>query len=355
VSWDKKTASEAGAAGRKGGGALHPDVLIEVKPKGKDGGEVVWKWHIWDHLIQDNDASKSFYGNVAEHPELIDVNFSEGFTAIAKGKDLDKLKGIGYIGGGGKATADWTHINGVTYNEKLDQIMVSVHGFSEFWIIDHSTTTAEAASHKGGKSGKGGDLLYRWGNPRAYRAGTAKDQQLFAQHNAHWIPEGYPGAGHVICFNNGTRRADGTYSTSDEIVIPTPDANGVYPLAKGKAYGPEKAIWSYSAPNKTDLYSMVISGAHRLPNGNTLICEGMTGVLWEVTPEKELVWKFANPSPPKGAGDAKKGGPPGGGKGPGGLGGGSLFRATRIDPEFPALKGRELTPGKTLEEMYKAK
>ncbi|MGC8644373.1 MAG: hypothetical protein ACP5XB_31305, partial [Isosphaeraceae bacterium] len=60
---------------------------------------------------------------------------------------------------------------------ELDQILLSVHSFSEIWIIDHGTTTAEAATHKGGRSGKGGDLLYRWGNPQAYRAGTAADQQ----------------------------------------------------------------------------------------------------------------------------------------------------------------------------------
>ena len=63
------------------------------------------------------------------------------------------------------------------------QIMLSVFEFSELWVIDHSTKTAEAAIHEGGRSGKGGDLLYRWGNPRAYRAGTVKDQKLFGQHN----------------------------------------------------------------------------------------------------------------------------------------------------------------------------
>src|SRR5262249_25087820 len=76
VVWDKKSASEAAAAGRKGGGSLNPDAIFEVKKTGKTEGEIVWKWHVWDHLIQDNDAMKANYGNVAEHPELIDVNFS---------------------------------------------------------------------------------------------------------------------------------------------------------------------------------------------------------------------------------------------------------------------------------------
>ena len=71
------------------------------------------------------------------------------------------------------------HTNSIDYNEEFDQILISVCNFNEIWVIDHSTTTAEAAGHTGGNSGKGGDLLYRWGNPAAYRAGTTSDQKLF--------------------------------------------------------------------------------------------------------------------------------------------------------------------------------
>ena len=118
---------------------------------------------------------------------------------VAKPEELEKLRAIGYVGGAGRkpqaAQPDWLHINAVAYNAELDQIMLSVFEFSEIWVIDHSTTTAEAAGHEGGKYGKGGDLLYRWGNPRAYRAGTVKDQKLFGQHNAHWIAKGFPARG----------------------------------------------------------------------------------------------------------------------------------------------------------------
>jgi hypothetical protein len=182
----------------------------------------------------------------------------------------------------------------VAYNPDLEQIAISVHGFSEFWIIDHSTTKAEAAGHRGGKSDKGGDLLYRWGNPRAYRAGTKADQKLFAQHNAHWIPKGLPGAGHILVFNNGSGRPDGTYSSVDEIVLPV-DAQGRYEYKAGVAFGPDKPVWSYTAPKKTDFYSFFISGAQRLPNGNTFICSGANGITFEVTPEKEIVWQYINP------------------------------------------------------------
>ena len=188
--------------------------------------------------------------------------------------------------------------------------MLSVFEFSEIWVIDHGTKTEEAAGHEGGKYGKGGDLLYRWGNPRAYRAGTVKDQKLFGQHNAHWIAKGLPGEGHVLVFNNGMRRTGGAYSSVDEIVLPVDD-KGRYEYAKGKAYGPDKPTWSYTAPKKIDFYAPFISGAERLPNGNTLICSGTNGTIFEVTPKDEIVWKYVNP---------EKSGPGFGGPPPGGPG-----------------------------------
>ena len=305
IVWDRKTPQEALAAGRRpeltSDSHLLVDSLIEIKPTGPTTGEVVWQWHLWDHVVQDFDQSKPNYGNVAEHPELVNLNYGEDALApIAATKDgANTLKSVGYIGAGGgpgasRANPDWTHCNGVAYNAELDQIIVSVHAFSEFWIIDHSTTAAEAASHSGGRSGKGGDLLYRWGNPRAYRAGKKEDQKLFAQHNAHWIPRGLPGEGHVLVFNNGGNRPDGSYSSVDELVLPV-DADGRYEYEPGGSYGPAGPVWSYTAPKKTDFYSFFISGAQRLPNRNTLICSGASGTIFEVTPESEVVWKYLNP------------------------------------------------------------
>jgi hypothetical protein len=331
IVWEKKTAKEAVAAGRRteftGDNNLLPDCLLEVKPTGKTTGEVVWEWHLWDHLVQDVDAAKPNYGAVASHPELIDLNFGEGLVAamVVKKDDLDKLKAIGYVGNTPpnqptRINPDWTHINAVAYNPELDQVIVSVHAFSEFWIIDHSTTKAEAAGHSGGRGGKGGDLLYRWGNPQAYRAGKPADQRLFSQHNAHWIPKGLPGEGHLLVFNNGNRRPGGNYSSVDEIVLPV-DKEGRYAREPGPAYGPDKAEWSYTAPKTSDFFSMLISGAQRLPNGDTLICSGINGTVFEVTPDKEVVWKYVNPV---------KGGP----GGPGGFPPGGSPQAGQVLPGF---------------------
>ena len=369
---DRKNADEAIAAGRipasVQGTEVQTDSLVEIKPTGKTTGEVVWEWRLWDHLVQDHDREKANFGDVAAHPERVDINF----TVVP-----DR-----------RSNPDWTHFNAVAYNRTLDQVIVSLRNFSEIWIIDHGTTTREAAGHSGGRRGKGGDLLYRWGNPRAYRAGTAADQRLFGQHNVHWIPEGLAGAGHLLLFNNGDTRPDGMYSSVDEIVLPM-DANGRYPLQPGAKYGPERALWSYTAPNKTDFYSFNISGAMRLPNGNTLICAGAPGITFEISPQGSVVWQYnlasfggrggaaapgAGPGPGAGAGPGVGPGPgagsgPGAGPGPGtgpgrgaapGRGGPAgpganagrnVFRAYRYGPDFAGLAGKQLTPGKALEEM----
>ena len=154
-----------------------------------------------------------------------------------------------------------------------------------------------------------------------------------------------------------------------------PTRTGITFARKRGPFGPAKALWSYTAPNKKDFFSWFISGAQRLPNGNTLINSGATGIVFEVTPEKETVWKFANPfknmgGPPRGGGappakaagagpdgkaGGRPGGPPAGGPGgppPGGpRRGNTLFRATRYALDHPAFNGKTLKPGKTLVEI----
>lgn len=151
--------------------------------------------------------------------------------------------------------------------------MLSPKHYGELWIIDHSTTKEEAAGHRGGNSGKGGDLLYRWGNPRAYRRGTTYNQQLFWQHNTHWIASGLPGAGNILIFNNGDefQGFQHWYSSIDEIVPPVEGYS--YRRNPGYAHSAEP-VWTYTADMPFDFYARNGSGMQRLPNGNTLICDG---------------------------------------------------------------------------------
>ncbi len=294
TAWEKKTAAEAIAAGRYPAlldiDELWPDHIIEVSPVYPDGGTIVWEWHLWDHVIQDYDPTKANYGVVADHPELFDLN---GGLSVSGDPD---------------GSADINHINAVDYNPDLDQILLSVHSYHEIVVIDHSTTTTEAATHLGGRYGRGGDLLYRWGNPRMYGAGDTEDQKLFGQHNAHWIPPGLPGAGNILLFNNGQGRL---FSSVDELV-PAADASGLYPLGAGTAWGPQELAWSWNAVDPTHFMSGVVSGAQRLPNGNTLICDGSGSNFFEVTPDGVEVWRFAaDPN--------------------------VYFRATRYAPDYPGL------------------
>jgi len=316
---ERLPSSEAIAAGRDpsliSGDILSPEMIVEIQPTGPNSGEIVWEWHAWDHLIQDFDDTLPNYGVVGDHPELIDLNFV--FTT----------------------SDDWLHANSIAYNDELDQVMISLRHFNEVWIIDHSTTSQEAAGHTGGNNDRGGDLLYRWGNPQTYRAGAEQDCALFGQHDAHWIGDGLAGEGDIMVFNNGWYRPEGSFSTVDEFTTPV-DAGGQYPsLTPGESYGPDSASWIYTADPPTDFYSPTISGAQRLPNGNTLVCTGRKGWIFEVTPTGDIVWQYQNPVTqygPMNQGETSSGSQ-------------DVFRAHRYAPDFPGLVGRSLSPGSTIE------
>ena len=156
LAWEKHTAAEAIALGRNPATVndeLWSEKIVELKPVGLNEAEYVWSWRLWDHLVQDQDPLKPNFGNPYDFPGQADIN-----VLLFEGPD---------------SYSDWTHANGIDYNPKLDQIVLSVKNFHELWILDHSTTKAEAATSTGGNAGRGVDLLYRWGNPQAYGRGTA--------------------------------------------------------------------------------------------------------------------------------------------------------------------------------------
>ena len=263
IAWEYVSGTTAKTAGRKTATALWPDHIVEVD---RGTSEIVWEWHVWDHLIQDYDATKSNYGVVAEHPELLDVNLS--------------ASGSSGPGGGG----DWLHLNGLSYNATLDQIAVTSHFMNEVYVIDHSTTTAEAAGHTGGKSGKGGDILYRWGKPANYNASGT--QYLSTVHCPFWVPAGYPNAGNLLLFNNGTNAR----ASSVIEITPQVNAEGTYNYTSGTAFAPATPTWTYS--NGTGFFSSNQGCCQRLPNGNTLITDPDNGYLFEVNTSGEKVWEF---------------------------------------------------------------
>ncbi|MEE8335537.1 MAG: aryl-sulfate sulfotransferase [Candidatus Neomarinimicrobiota bacterium] len=270
---DEQTHAEAVEAGRNP--ALLTSTITslsiqEIKQTGLYSGEIIWEWQAWDHLIQNYDSTGINYGIINEHPELIDINFS-----------WDK-------------GTDWLHPNSVDYHPGFDQIIISNRNSNEFWIIDHSTTTSEAASHTNGNRGKGGDLLYRWGNSTSYGSGTAQDQKLYGQHDVHWIKPGLEGAGNILLFNNGLGRPGFPYSSINEIIPPV-DEQGNYFIAPDSSFGPPNQSWIYTALDTISFLSPRFGGVQRLPNGNTLICNSGTGTFFEITENLDIVWKYINP------------------------------------------------------------
>jgi hypothetical protein len=264
VSWDRKTAAQAQALGRQNiTGDIWPDEVVEWDP---EADSVVWQWHFWDHLIQDVDPQKPNYGVVREHPELLDIN-------------------LGSVQGG-----DWMHCNTVDYNEVRDEVILSSHNLHELYVIDHSTTTAEAAGHTGGRHGKGGDFLYRWGNPQNYDRGTSADRVFYVIHGGNWVSPGLPGEGNILILNNGDRSgSSGDSSTIVELTPPLDSADHYY-IHPDSAFGPTTPTWTYS--NGRSFYAQHLGGAYRLPNGNTMATLGTVNKLVEVTSAKQVVWEY---------------------------------------------------------------
>lgn len=379
LAWEAIPKAEAVALGRdpaQTGETFWPCWILEIRPTRPSGGTIVWEWHARDHLVQDFDRTKANFGDVTARPERIDVNADHRGTpplSAAQREEEEKraaeMQALGYAGGDeeeeeesgapaasaappggpGGPPGDWLHLNSIDWHPEHDLILLSSPELNEVWIIDHSTTTAEARGSSGGRWKKGGDLLYRWGNPRMYGAGTAADQQLFYQHQPEWVPSGLPGAGRVTIFNNGRRRPGTEYSSIDELVLPFDPKLG-FTREPGKPFGPAKPAWSYS--DGANFFSFFISGCQRLPNGNTFICSGKQGRLFEVTPQGEIVWEYWNPyggdlamsmgraaggPPPPPPGEAPAGAPPGGPGGGGPVEPTSCFRATRLAPDHPGL------------------
>lgn len=272
IVWESISADEVISQGRNpenvaDNGDFWYGGVIEIDPY---NAEIVWEWSARHHLVQDFDSSKANYGVVADHPELIDIN------RFGPGPD-------------GSIDADWTHFNAIDYDPDLEQILLSSPRLGEIFVIDHSTTPFEAAGHSGGRYGKGGDILYRWGNAANYNRGTQEDRELWGQHDAQWIRDGLNGAGNILVFNNGGR--DRPWSTVVEITPPM-NADGSYAIENGAAFGPAEKAWEYDPEPPERFFSFFISGAQRLPNGNTLVNQGAGAKLREVTQDGDIVWEY---------------------------------------------------------------
>jgi hypothetical protein len=276
IAWNRRQNAELQALGYTGSGQKYETNIIEVSPDGAGGAGIVWEWYITDHMVQDVDPAKPNFGVVADHPELLDIN-------------VQTSGGMGGPGGG----LDWFHFNGIDYNADLDQIVLSSRFLSEIFIIDHSTTTIEAAGHSGGNAGKGGDFLYRWGNPSNYdHPGTQHIPG--ACHDSRWITnDGRPNAGFIQFFNNAASGTSGNVSAVDAINPPMAADGYNYEKVPGVAYAPTIYNWRH----ETEEYAWGQSAADIMKNGNIFVA--MSGeYMYEANQNGNIVWQY-NAGPAK--------------------------------------------------------
>ena len=315
IVWEKKTREEAIEAGRNPDllpdDEVWSDYVIEVEPIGTDSFNIVWEWHVWDHLVQDFDDTQENFGVVGDHNELIDINFTTN-----------------------EGQADWLHSNAIDYNPFIDQILFCTPFLSEVWIIDHSTTTEEAAGHTGGMQGRGGDLLFRWGNNQVFDQGDEDDKQLFNPHDPHWIDDfvtgSHPDAGKIAVYNN---QAGSNYSTVN-IFAPFFDMYEGYAVL-GETYAPADFDYTYAHPDTALTYSTGLSSVQILPNDNKLICAGRSGYAYELNADEEVIWEYRTPL--KMGAAVEQGSEPS-------INDNLTFRFKRYPKSYEAFDGRDLSP-----------
>jgi len=273
-------------------------------------GNIVWEWGFWDHAVQDYDATKGKYG---------DPGAEENWGKVDINVPTNSRTGF---------SADWNHCNSMDYNAELDQFVINSREFSEFYIIDHNATfvstaadfaadpAAAAEANRLAAAGPDGDFLYRWGNPFNYRQGDGPtfnntgNEQIFGAHRIHWIPEGCPGAGNFLIFDNSHFRPQQADASYVHEINPFLDSEGVaqanivreadagYTVVQSGYNGTmnqsNQVVFSWRTMDYrgNNLFSWFISGCQRMPNGNTSACLGAIGHVVEVTPDKEVVWDY---------------------------------------------------------------
>jgi hypothetical protein len=231
---------------------LGDDRLIEVSPT----GEIVWDWVASDHIDEFQFAA-------------------DARAAIKAARSFNKARG----------SFDWLHINSATYlgpNQWFDN---GDRRFAPNHVIISSREASLLAI-----VGRDGKVVWQLGPDFSASKELRAIRQIIGQHHAHLIPKGLPGAGNLLVFDNG---GSSGYGFAGPIA---PDGVGAFARATSRVLEINpvtlELVWSYANPR---FFSTNISGAQRLPNGNTLITAGAGGRLFEVTRDGAIVWEYMFP------------------------------------------------------------
>jgi Arylsulfotransferase (ASST) len=231
---------------------LEDDRLIEVA----SDGNIVWEWVASDHI-----------------DEL-------GFSAAARSA-ISGAPGFNAA----RSSFDWLHINSATYvgpNHWFD-------GGDQRFAPDNVIISSRQASLVAIVA-RDGAIVWRLGPDFTESEELRAIRQIIGQHHAHVIPKGLPGEGNVLVFDNGGASGYGFANPT------APDGADSFARATSRVLEIDpvtlELVWSYTNPR---FYSSNISGAQRLPNGDTLITAGTGGRLFEVTAEGDIVWEYVYP------------------------------------------------------------
>ena len=240
-------------------------VLLEVDWDGK----VLWEHHDRDHHhdARRTPSGGAIYLTVERVPDEVAAQVRGGVP----GSDKDGMWAdvIVEVDAAGRQVWEWhafEHLDFktdvITFNDLRnewshgktvvpladDKVMVSFRHISTVGIIEKQT----------------GDFVWKLGY-----------DVLAQQHDPSMLPNG-----NILIFDNGAHRKNLTMPFSRVIEV-DPKTNDV--------------VWEYRDAPAYNFFSYFISGARRLPNGNTLITEGFSGRMFQVTPDKEVVWEYINP------------------------------------------------------------
>jgi hypothetical protein len=299
---------------------LADDRLIEISADGK----VTWQWTASDH-IDDFHFDKDARDAIASRqpgPAGAGPGAAKGGPGAAKGGPGAAKGGPGGPGAakggpaaGGGAGFDWIHLNAATYVGPNKWFDAGDKRFDPKNVIISSREASLVAI-----VARDGSIAWEMGPDFLATPELRAIRQVIGQHHAHFIPKSLPGAGNLMVFDNGGASGYGKPNGN------APQGSGIYarPTSRVLEIDPTtmKLVWSYTA---TGFFATNISGAQRLANGNTLITEGPSGRIFEVTKDSEIVWEYVYPI----FGAAK------GGK----QGSNSVYRAYRLPYEWlPQVK-----------------
>jgi len=295
LAWENRPSAEAAALGRQDGSSMLSERIIEVTPNYSDGvsGSIVWAWYAFDHTVQNINPVLDNYGDLLEKNHRFNINIGD--------------------------SDDWLHINAVEYIEEFDQLAISSRTWDEIFILDHSTSTEEAATGEGGNYGMGGDILYRWGKPANYNG--AGPQTLNSNHGN--------------TFSIFSNQGGGNESSTIVSWTPPLNADGTYSKEADGSYGPLLADLEYPV-----IYANTGSSCQGLPNGNLMYCANSinNGEIGEIDLQENLVWQYRIPLNANGAltqgftGAVSR-----------------SFNAERYGADYPGLVGKDLSPGNPIE------